>query len=100
MGNEYQVFVCRLINENWYLVPKNISWRKLVQKFRKLGFDGPYSGGRHLFMVKGDLKVRIPNPHRGDISVSLVEEILRQASISKSAWDKRKPQDRAIFRTR
>jgi hypothetical protein len=66
---------------------KNISWRKLVQKFRKLEFDGPYSGGRHLFMVKGKLKVRIPNPHQGDISKHLVVEILRQAEISYDAWN-------------
>jgi len=67
-------------------MPKNISWRKLVQKFRRLGFDGPYSGGRHLFMVKGELKVRIPNPHRGDISKHLIAEILRQANISSKEW--------------
>ena len=65
---------------------KNISWRKLVQKFRNLGFDGPYSGGRHLFMAKSNLKVRIPNPHRGDISKRLVAEILRQAGISTHDW--------------
>jgi predicted RNA binding protein YcfA (HicA-like mRNA interferase family) len=69
-------------------MPKNISWRKLVQKFRKLGFNGPYSGGRHLFMVKGNLKIRIPNPHRGDISKHLVSEILRQASIPSDEWNK------------
>ena len=68
-------------------MPKNISWRKLVQKFRKLGFDGPYAGGRHLFMIKGALKVHIPNPHRRDISQHLVVEILRQASISHKEWD-------------
>jgi len=68
-------------------MPKNISWRKLVQKFRELGFDGPYSGGRHLFMVKGELKIRIPNPHRGDISKYLLTEILRQAGISKNEWE-------------
>jgi predicted RNA binding protein YcfA (HicA-like mRNA interferase family) len=68
-------------------MPKNISWRKLVQKFRRLGFDGPYSGGRHLFMVKGELKVHIPNPHRGDISKYLIVEILRQAGIPKDKWD-------------
>lgn len=67
---------------------KNISWRKLVQKFRELGFDGPYSGGRHLFMVKGELKARIPNPHQKDISKYLVAEIIRQADISKKEWDK------------
>jgi predicted RNA binding protein YcfA (HicA-like mRNA interferase family) len=69
-------------------MPTSISWRKLVQKFRKLGFDGPYSGGRHLFMVKAELKVHIPNPHRGDISVGLVNEILKQSNISKHDWDK------------
>ncbi len=68
-------------------MPKNISWRKLVQKFRELGFDGPYSGGRHLFMAKGELKIRIPNPHRGDISKYLLAEILRQAEISNDEWE-------------
>ena len=66
---------------------KNISWRKLVQKFKRLGFDGPYSGGSHLFMVKKELKVRIPNPHRGDISKHLVAEILKQSGISMSDWE-------------
>ncbi|OGZ78977.1 MAG: hypothetical protein A2358_04535 [Candidatus Staskawiczbacteria bacterium RIFOXYB1_FULL_37_44] len=68
-------------------MPKNISWRKFVQKFQRLGFDGPFSGGRHLFMVKGELKVHIPNPHRGDISRHLVSEILKQAGISINEWE-------------
>lgn len=68
-------------------MPRNISWRNLVKKFRNLGFDGPFSGGRHLFMVKDGLKVHIPNPHRGDISKALVLEIIRQAGISGTEWD-------------
>ena len=68
-------------------MPKNIALRKLIQKFRNLGFDGPYSGGRHLFMVKGSLKVHIPNPHKGDISKHLVLEILRQAGFNSNEWD-------------
>ncbi len=68
-------------------MPKNVSWRKLVQRFRQLGFDGPYSGGRHLFMSKGEFKVRIPNPHKGDISKHLLSEILRQSGISTKDWD-------------
>ena len=68
-------------------MPKNISLRKLIQKFHKFGFDGPYSGGRHLFMVKGSLKIRIPNPHKGDISQHLMAEILRQAGISSKEWE-------------
>jgi hypothetical protein len=69
-------------------VPKNISWRNLVRKPRLFGFDGPYSGGRHLFMVRATLKLHIPNPHRGDNSKSLVAEILRQAGISAGEWEK------------
>ena len=55
-----------------------------------LGFNGPYSGGRHLFMIKNNLKLRIPNPHRGDISRHLLAEILRQAGISRDSWNKLK----------
>ncbi|MEK7146813.1 MAG: type II toxin-antitoxin system HicA family toxin [Patescibacteria group bacterium] len=65
---------------------RNLSWRELVKKFRKFGFDGPYSSGRHLFMAKGKLKVRIPNPHKSDISKHLISEILCQANISKADW--------------
>lgn len=68
-------------------MPKSLPWRKLVQKFRHLGFDGPFSGGRHLFMVKGAFKVHIPNPHRADISKQLVAEILRQADIAPNEWE-------------
>ncbi|MEK7503257.1 MAG: type II toxin-antitoxin system HicA family toxin [Patescibacteria group bacterium] len=69
-------------------MPKNISWRKLVQHLKNFGFSGPYSGGRHLFMIKGDLKLHIPNPHSGDISSHLLSEILRQARISSKEWRK------------
>jgi predicted RNA binding protein YcfA (HicA-like mRNA interferase family) len=67
-------------------MPKSIPWKKLIKRFRELGFDGPYSGGRHLFMQKDNLRVHIPNPHKGDVSKDLVGEILRQAGISKIEW--------------
>ena len=69
-------------------MPRNISWRRLVQNFRKLGFEGPYSGGRHLFMKKSSLKIHIPSKHEGNISPGLVNEILRRAEIDKTEWDK------------
>ena len=34
-------------------------------------------------MVKGQLKLFIPNPHQKDISKSLLAKILRQANITK-----------------
>jgi len=65
-----------------------ISRRELIRKFRALGYTGPFSGSKHQFMTKESQKVRIPNPHgSGDISTSLVKEILRQAGISEDDWD-------------
>lgn len=64
-----------------------ISRRKLIQGLRSVGFEGPLSGGRHQFMVRGDLVLTIPNPHAGDISVGLLARILRQAGISRSQWE-------------
>ena len=66
-----------------------ISRKDLIKKFRKLDFSGPYTGGRHQFMIKGKLKIRVPNPHKSeDILDSLLHEILRQAGISKNEWNK------------
>ena len=69
-------------------MPKAISWRKLVQNLKKLGFEGPYAEGKHLFMKKGALKLHIPSKHKGEISAGLVSEILRQAGIDKKEWSK------------
>lgn len=60
---------------------------ELVRYLKQLGFSGPYAGGKHEFMVKNSLKLRIPNPHRGDISKGLLAEILRQANISREEWE-------------
>lgn len=64
-----------------------VSRRDLIRVLRALGFDGPYSGGKHEFMVRGDVTLRIPNPHRGDIGRELLARILRQAGISRDEWE-------------
>ena len=63
-----------------------VSQRGLVRRLRELGFDGPYAGGRHPQMRRGDLTLIIPNPHEGDIGVGLLQRILRQAGISREEW--------------
>lgn len=63
-----------------------VSRRDLIRNLKKLGFEGPYQGKKHDFMVKGDLTPRIPNPHRGDISRDLLGRILEQAGVSKEEW--------------
>jgi len=44
--------------------------------------------GAAQFMIKDQLKVRIPNPHQSDIGEGLLKEILRQAKISVDKWMK------------
>jgi len=39
----------------------------LSHYLRRLGFDGPYAGGKHHFMVRENTTITIPNPHTGDI---------------------------------
>ncbi len=64
-----------------------IKRRDLIGGLRQVGFEGPYSGGKHQFMVKGDVTLRVPNPHRTDIGRELLARILRQAGISKEEWE-------------
>ncbi len=63
-----------------------ISWQSLVKKLKKFGFEGPYQGGRHPYMVRGDLVLTLPNPHRKEISIDLLVRILKQAGISRDQW--------------
>lgn len=63
-----------------------VSWNSLVRRLRRLGFQGPYRGGKHYFMVKGDLRLTIPNPHAGDIGVPLLKEILARGQLSREEW--------------
>lgn len=63
-----------------------VSVHDLVERLRQLGFDGPYMGGKHPYMIKGDLVLTIPNPHRSEISVDLLSRILKQAGITRDEW--------------
>ncbi|SDF29955.1 Predicted RNA binding protein YcfA, dsRBD-like fold, HicA-like mRNA interferase family [Thermus arciformis] len=63
-----------------------VSRRELVARLKSLGFSGPYTGGRHQFMVRGSVRLVLPNPHRGEIGVDLLKRILRQAGIEEEEW--------------
>ena len=64
-----------------------IARRELIRRLTVLGFAGPYSGGRHEFMLRGDRRLTLPNPHRADIGADLLARILRQAGITREEWD-------------
>ncbi len=34
-----------------------VSHNELVKRLRIFGFEGPFSGGKHLYMVKGNLRL-------------------------------------------
>jgi predicted RNA binding protein YcfA (HicA-like mRNA interferase family) len=60
-----------------------VSWREFVERLRQLGFEGPFAGGRHPQMRRGDVTLIVPNPHDGDIGVDFLRRLLRQAGVSR-----------------
>lgn len=65
---------------------KPVSWRGLVKRLKKFGFEGPYQVGKHPYMIKGNLTLTIPNPHQKEVGLDLLSRILRQAGIKKKDW--------------
>lgn len=65
-----------------------ISRKNYIRYMRKAGFSGPHPGTKHQFMQRGDVTVRIPNPHQGDIGRDLLDRLLKQAGIPKDEWRK------------
>ncbi|MFL5731760.1 MAG: type II toxin-antitoxin system HicA family toxin [Chloroflexia bacterium] len=65
-----------------------ISRLDLIRYLRQAGFEGPFAGHRHQFMLRGVTRIRVPNPHPGDISRELLARILRQAQIDRADWEK------------
>ncbi len=66
------------------LVP--VSRRVLIERLTALDWAGPFSAANHHFMTKGKRKLRIPNPHEGDIGVDLLAAILKQAGVTRDEW--------------
>ncbi|MCK4234131.1 type II toxin-antitoxin system HicA family toxin [candidate division WOR-3 bacterium] len=65
----------------------SIKRKELIHYLRVLGFEGPYSGRKHQFMIKDEIILRLPNPHKNDIGKELLSRILKQAKIDKKTWE-------------
>ena len=63
-----------------------VSRDELIRRLRELGFTGPYTGGRHQFLVRETTRLILPNPHRSDIGADLLARILREAGVSREEW--------------
>lgn len=46
-----------------------VSHNELLGGLKAYGFEGPFTGGKHLYMLKGNLRLTIPNPHRQKIGI-------------------------------
>lgn len=63
-----------------------VSRTDLIKRLRALGWQGPIPGTKHQHMVKGNVQLTIPNPHRGEIGVNLLTILLKEAAISRDEW--------------
>ncbi len=63
-----------------------VSRQKFIQRLRKLGFEGPFAGGKHPQMKRGDLTFIIPNEHEGDIGPGFLHRLLKQGGVSREEW--------------
>ena len=59
----------------------------LIKILKQAGFDGPYTGGKHEFLIKGELRLILPNPHQGEISKDLLSRLIRQAGLTRKEWE-------------
>ena len=66
--------------------------REFVRRLRLLGFDGPFSGTRHQFLIFGDNRLTIPS--NDEYSVPQLRLMLREAptilrkEISLAEWER------------
>ena len=67
-----------------------IKRKDLITRLKKFDFKGPFIGGKHQFMIKKNIRLALPNPHRKDIGISLLSRILRQANIPRKEWEAQK----------
>jgi hypothetical protein len=64
-----------------------ISRSDLVRALRRVGYTGPFPGGKHSFMLREGHRPIMPNPHCGIVSVQLLAQILRKAELTHQDWE-------------
>jgi hypothetical protein len=66
--------------------------RDFIRRLRELGFDGPYSGTRHQFMIYGQNRMAIPS--NAEYSVPQLRMMIREVEgilnrdIKANEWNK------------
>jgi predicted RNA binding protein YcfA (HicA-like mRNA interferase family) len=66
--------------------------REFIRRLRALGFDGPFSGTRHQFLIQNENRLTIPSNE--EFSVPQLRTMLREAGtilgreISLAEWER------------
>ena len=68
-------------------MPRFLNRRELIKKLRGAGLAGPFSGGKHQYMMYKNLKIFIPNPHGGEIGSKIIRRMLVDIAISEEDWE-------------
>jgi len=64
---------------------------EFVRRARKLGFEGPYSGTRHQFLVRGNYRLTVPS--NAEYSVPQLRLLLREVeaiigrNVTQEQWE-------------
>ncbi len=58
----------------------------LIRSLRKLGFEGPYCGTNHEYLLRGYTALKVPDACRDGIDGDLLIRLLRQAGVSREEW--------------
>lgn len=65
-----------------------ISRQEFIRALQRAGYQGPIIRGRFIFMRNGHLRTRVPEPSMQIIDVFLLEELLGEAGIDRTAWER------------
>jgi predicted RNA binding protein YcfA (HicA-like mRNA interferase family) len=63
-----------------------VSRRELIKRLKEIGFVGPYIVPDHAFMVRGITRVKIPNPHKQELSTSFLKSLEKVGSVVRSGF--------------
>mgnify|MGYP001561566988 FL=1 len=65
---------------------KPVTWLAFVSRMKEHGFEGPFYGGKHPKMKRGNQTIIIPNKHESEIGIGFLTRLLKQEGISKVEW--------------
>ena len=72
-----------------------IKRKNLVRYFKQYGFEGPYSGGKHQFMVKDDITIEIVELRKkAGVSQAVFASYLNVSTGLISQWERGEKQPR------